>query len=83
MRNLSGSLQKAPITASGSIYKSQRGHYNTKLSSKNNKIGGHEHSLHNAKTMKTLGVMGTVNSESTGLSRSGRSGDADRCNPVN
>lgn len=83
MRNLSGSLQKAPITASGSIYKSQRGNYYSKLSSKNHKQVGHEHSLHNAKTMKTLGVTATVTSESTGISRSGRSGDIDKGNHAN
>ena len=77
MRNYSGSLQKAPM-ASSSIYKSQRGQYQySKVSSRGIKPVG-ENVLHNARTVRQLGVSGTVASESTGLSRSNRSGEGER-----
>jgi hypothetical protein len=78
MRNYSGSLQKAPIV-SGSIYKTQRGYYQySKISSRGAKPAAQEHVLHNTRTAKVLGVSGTVASESTALSRSGRSGEGER-----
>lgn len=83
MRNYSGSLQKAPM-AVGSIYKSQRGQYQySKVTSRGSKPSGQEHVLHNARTAKALGVSGTVASESTGLSRSGRSGEGERTGVIN
>ena len=71
------------MAGSTSIYKSQRGHQYSKISTRGSKPVGQEHVLHNAKTMKALGVSGTVASESTGLSRSGRSREGDRTGGVN